>query len=137
MAQTFLERVGGGTLQPNGQLYLQFYARSVADPGFPRGGCANPEGEGRQPTICLIFPENCMKMKKVWLRGGGGTSLAPPLDPPLQIFLQKYVTVFFAFNLVKNTVTYRYTAASVSRSLGHKSFPHPYQKYGALGFCHF
>ena len=43
---------------------------TVADLGFPRGGCANPKGRGRQPTICLIFPKNCMKMKKFWPRGG-------------------------------------------------------------------
>ena len=30
---------------------------TVADPGFPRG---------RQPSIWLIFPENCMNMKKFW-----------------------------------------------------------------------
>ena len=50
----------------------------MADPGFPRGGGANPEG-GRQPIIWPIFPENCMKMKKFWARGGGRASLAPPL----------------------------------------------------------
>ena len=50
---------------------------AVADPGFPRGGCTNPKG-GRQPTICLIFPENCMKMKKFWPRGGGARPWCPP-----------------------------------------------------------
>ena len=45
----------------------------MADPGFPRRG-TNPS-EGRQPTIWPFFPENCMKMKKFWHRGG--TSLAP------------------------------------------------------------
>ena len=51
--------------------------KPVADPGSLRGGCANPKG-GRQPTICLIFPENCMKMKKFWPRGGGARPLRPP-----------------------------------------------------------
>ena len=56
----------------------------VADPAFPRGGCANPKGGGgRQPIIWPIFPENCMKMKKIWPRGGGARPLRPPLDPPL------------------------------------------------------
>ena len=55
---------------------------AVADPGFPRGGGANPKGGGGQPIIWPIFAENCMKMKKFWARGGGA-SLAPPLDPPL------------------------------------------------------
>ena len=55
----------------------------VADLGFSRGGCANPKG-GRQPTICLIFPENYMKMKKFWPRGGARPwRPPPPLDPPL------------------------------------------------------
>ena len=49
---------------------------TVADPGLPRGGGANPKG-GRQPIIWSIFPENCMKMKKFWARGGRA-SLAPP-----------------------------------------------------------
>ena len=49
---------------------------SVADPGFPRGEGANPKG-GRQLIIYLIFPENCMKMKKCWARGGR-VPRAPP-----------------------------------------------------------
>ena len=40
---------------------------AVADPGFPRGGCANPRGE--TPRYYLTnFPENCMSMKKFWPR---------------------------------------------------------------------
>ena len=35
------------------------------------------EGGGRQPIIWPIFPENCMKIKKIWSKGG--TSLAAPL----------------------------------------------------------
>ena len=50
---------------------------SVADPGFPRGEGANPKGE-RQPIIWPIFPENCMKMKKFWARGGGVRPSRPP-----------------------------------------------------------
>ena len=56
----------------------------MADPGFPRGGGANSRGGGRQDTILLKFPKNCMKLKKFRLPGGGGgVSPAPPLDPPL------------------------------------------------------
>ena len=36
-----------------------------------------------QPTILPYFPENCMKLKE-FESGGGGASLAPPLDQPLQ-----------------------------------------------------
>ena len=43
----------------------------MADQGFPRGGGANPQrGGGRQDTILLKFPENCMKLKKIRSRGG-------------------------------------------------------------------
>ena len=48
-----------------------------ADPGFPRGG-ANCPG-GRQHTILLIFPENCMKSKEFGCPGGGGRA---PCAPP-------------------------------------------------------
>ena len=51
---------------------------AVADPGFPRGGGANPKGGGREPIIWPIFPENCMKMKKFWARGGARVPHAPP-----------------------------------------------------------
>ena len=55
----------------------------VADPGFPRGEGANPQG-GCQDMILLKFPENCMKLKKIRSPGGGGTRpLHPPLDPLL------------------------------------------------------
>ena len=58
-------------------MYMPSHCYTVADPGFPREGGANPKG-GRQPIICRIFPENCMKMKKFWA-GGGRASLAPLL----------------------------------------------------------
>ena len=47
----------------------------VADPGFPRGGGANPKGG--QPIIWPILPENCMKMKKFWAGGGACVPRAP------------------------------------------------------------
>ena len=51
---------------------------SVADPGFPRGGGANPKGGGKcQPIIWQSLPENCMKMKKFWTRGGARVPRAP------------------------------------------------------------
>ena len=63
--------------------YTLGWIPTVADPGFPRGVGANSQG-GRQPLILSIFAENCMKMKKFWLPGGGGgASPAPPLDQPL------------------------------------------------------
>ena len=49
-----------------------FYGNPVADPGFPRGGRANSPGGwgGRQHTILLNFPQNCMKLKEFGPRGG-------------------------------------------------------------------
>ena len=61
--------------------------KSVADPGFPRGGGANSPG-GRQHTILPNFPKNCIKLKEFG-PPGGRVSLAPPLDPPLKVFLFK------------------------------------------------
>ena len=66
----------------NGLLYIMRNCShyTVAYPGFPRGGGANPKGGA--PTYYLAnFSQNCMKMKKFW--AGGGASLASPLDPPL------------------------------------------------------
>ena len=59
--------------------------KSVADPGFPRGGGAKSPG-GRQHTILANFPKNCMKLKEFGPPGGGG---ARPkfyyVDPPLEV----------------------------------------------------
>ena len=50
---------------------------AVADPGFPRGKGANSSGGGgRQHTILINFPKNCMKLKEFG-PGGRGASLAP------------------------------------------------------------
>ena len=60
----------------------------VADPGFPRGGAANPRGGGgRQDMILLKFPENCTKSKKIRPGGGGEGARVPcaPLDLPLPV----------------------------------------------------
>ena len=54
-----------------------------ADPGFPRGGGANPPGKP-QHTILPNFTKNCMKLKEFGLpEGGGHASLVPPWDPPM------------------------------------------------------
>ena len=52
----------------------------MADPGFPRGGGANPKGGA--PTYYLAnFPQKLHENEEIL--GGGCASLAPPLDPPL------------------------------------------------------
>ena len=56
------------------------YVKSVADPGFPRGGVPTPGGG--QHMILPNFPKNCMKLKEFGSPGRGGhASLAPPPHP--------------------------------------------------------
>ena len=62
---------------------------SVADLGFPRGAGANPKGGGHERIIWPIFPENCMKTKKFWARGGARPSRPLPLDPSLELISSK------------------------------------------------
>ena len=59
---------------------------------FQEEGALTPKG-GRQPISWPIFSENCMKMKKFWARRGGRASLAPPLDPPLQVYFNNTLFV--------------------------------------------
>ena len=54
----------------------------MADPGFPRGGGANPEGGGGNLFLWSIFPKNYMKMIKIGPRGGA-VLVSPPPDPPM------------------------------------------------------
>ena len=55
---------------------------SVTDPWFPRwGGGANPWVWAENLLSGKIFAETCMQMKDI----GPGASLAPCLDPPMQL----------------------------------------------------
>ena len=49
---------------------------SALDPGFPRYGAKVKRR--RQPIIWAKYAENCMKMKKIGLRGGIQISLCRP-----------------------------------------------------------
>ena len=69
---------------------------SGVDPGFPVGWGANPQGVGRQHTNLPDFPKNCMELRKVWSVRGGRTPGAPPLDPPLILFIDT-VNVFLKY----------------------------------------
>ena len=61
-----------------------------ADPGFPVGGGPKPPGGGAKLQFCQHFPQNCIKLQKIWAMGrrrrvGGrwdarGTNLDPPLN---------------------------------------------------------
>ena len=52
----------------------------MTDLGFPGG--ANSKG-GRQTIFQSIFPENCMKMKKLGPGGGGARPKFGHVDQPL------------------------------------------------------
>ena len=54
---------------------------TMADPGFPRGGGPQPPRWGHQPIILVNFPCKLHEYEKIKTGGGGGVSLAPPLDP--------------------------------------------------------
>ena len=54
----------------------------MVDPGYSRGGGANPRGGGANIRFCQIFPKNYIKLKEFGPPWGGGVPRAP-LDPPL------------------------------------------------------
>ena len=54
---------------------LMIKAKSVADPEFPRGGGANPQGGGAYLLFAPKIPKNCMKMKEF---GPGGAHPCAP-----------------------------------------------------------
>ena len=57
---------------------------SVAVPGFPRGGGANSPGWA--PTYDFAkFSQKLHEIERIWAPQGGRASLAPPLDPPLDV----------------------------------------------------
>ena len=54
-------------------MFAGFINLSVADPGFPWGGGANSPGGA--PTYDFAkFSQNCMKLTRIWNRGGRGAS---------------------------------------------------------------
>ena len=55
----------------------------VADPGFPRGGCANCKGGGAILLFLPIFPQKLHEIKEIWTERGGRVPGAP-LDPPMK-----------------------------------------------------
>ena len=73
---------------------------------FPEEGALTPEEGGYQPIIWSIFPENCMKMKKFWARGGDACPSRPPsLDPPLHLWKYKKCLYSMLFTIQGSTTT--------------------------------
>ena len=68
-------------------LFANNLLKSVADPGFPRGGGANSPGGGGVPTYDFAnFPQKLHEIERIWTLGGGmGGGACAPLDPPLKV----------------------------------------------------
>ena len=69
----------------------------MADPGFPRGGCANCKGGGANLLFLTIFPKNCMKLKKFGPRGGRASLAPPPWIRQWEIFEKNITNVRFVW----------------------------------------
>ena len=54
----------------------------MADPGFPRGGGANPRG-GAPTYYLVIFSQKLHENEEILSQRGARVPRAPPLDPPL------------------------------------------------------
>ena len=68
---------------------LKLIHKSVADPGFPRGGGTNSQG-GVPAYDFVNFYRKVHENEEI-LAAGGVSPAPPPLDPPLQI------TIFFMY----------------------------------------
>ena len=76
---------------------------AVADPGFPRGGGANPKGAGGANLLFgQFFPKTAWKWRNLGPEGGGRASLAPPLrSATAQDYLFCFLFYFLPFFLKK------------------------------------
>ena len=54
-------------------------ADSVADPGFPRGGGANPPGRRVSTYDFAKCSQKLHEIERIWTGGGGGTRFSRPL----------------------------------------------------------
>ena len=50
----------------------------MADPGFPRGGGANPKGEGANLLFGQFLPKTARKLRNFVPEGGGARPSRPP-----------------------------------------------------------
>ena len=59
----------------------KYFTRTVADPGFSRGGGGRePSRGGREHAK---FSRKLHEIERIWTPRGGRASLTPPLDPPM------------------------------------------------------
>ena len=99
---------------------------SVADPGFPTGREHQPKGRFANQLICIIFAENCMKIKKMdW-----GVCPSPPRSANDYNFFKSY---FYSRYWVFARVDYEFTLLS---SVGSKGVPGTHAPWG-FKFFHF
>ena len=85
-----------GIPPPPGIASICYVVGAVADPGFPRGGGANPKGE--VPAYYLAnFSRKLHENEEIWGPEGGHTSLTPP--PPLDLPLGRYASCIHAGGL--------------------------------------
>ena len=68
---------------------IHFFTFSVADPGFPRGGSANPKGGA--PTYYLAnFSRKLHENEEILDQRGSARPSRSPLDPPLLLYLAHF-----------------------------------------------
>ena len=78
--------------------HFVFYTHTaVADPGFPRGGGANPKGGGGEPIIWPFSPPRKLHENKEILGQKGEAIPRAPLDPPLL----SHHTLFIAMTFLR------------------------------------
>ena len=67
---------------PKPRLRMVKIIKSVADPGFSRGGCANSQ---KELLFFNFFAENCMKLKEFGPQGWRASLAPSPFDPPMKM----------------------------------------------------
>ena len=88
-------------------LCLETFPFSVADPGFPVGGGANPLGGANLQSV-HFSAKTYAKTKEMDPVGGGHVPAVPPLDPPIILhnFSLAAVKLAETFQTGKNSYVY-------------------------------
>ena len=72
-----VESIIFSTIAEDVRLHIQYTINPVADPGFSRGGCANPKGD-RAPTYYFTNFSGKLHENEKKIGPGGGRLLHPP-----------------------------------------------------------